>query len=416
MAGKLKIQHRDLRTGRTVWQARGRPSVPKSALWSTLDADVLVVGAGISGALTAYLLAQAGLRVVIVDRRGLVCGSTVASTALLQFEIDTPLTKLIGLIGRDAAERAWRRSAQSVQDLGRLVERAAIACSWAPREALYLAGNSLNADGLAAECAARRRIGLPSEMIGRAALRKEYGIDRAAAIRSGGAAEVDPVRLAAGFIQHAVARGARFLAPLEIASVTASARGIAARTKSGPVLRASHMVYATGYEIPRRVPARGHRLISTWAIATAPQPDRLWRSRCLIWEASDPYLYVRTTLDGRVIAGGEDQPIDDEEERDALIEAKSSALQKKLRALLPHLDATPDFAWAGTFGESDTGLPSIGRVPGMPRCYAILGYGGNGITFSMIAAQMICGYIRGPRDPDCDLFSFEAKRRQALKA
>ena len=57
--------------------------------------------------------------------------------------------------------------------------------------------------------------------------------------------------------------------------------------------------------------------------------------------------------------------------------------------LLPRIDVSADYAWAGTFGESETGLPSIGPMPGMPNCHAVLGYGGNGLTFGMVAAQLI---------------------------
>jgi len=107
-----------------------------------------------------------------------------------------------------------------------------------------------------------------------------------------------------------------------------------------------------------------------------------------------------------VIVGGEDEDIDDEAARDALLPAKIAALQRKTRTLLPWLDTSADFAWAGTFGESDNGLPSIGSIPGMPSCYAVLGYGGNGITFSMVAAQIIRMLLRGQRDPDAELFDF----------
>jgi glycine/D-amino acid oxidase-like deaminating enzyme len=378
---------------------------------AAIEADVVVVGAGVSGALASYFLAEAGLRVAIVDRRGLLRGSTVASTALLQFELDLPLSRLIEIIGRADAERAWRRSARSVRELGELVQRLGIACGWQARDELYLCGNRLDAEGLAAEAAARTRMGLPSRLLGRDELRRAYGIDREAGILSPGGAECDPVRLAGGLIRRALARGARLYAPLAITRVDASGSGVRARTDRGTCVRADHLVYATGYEIPRRVPAPGHRIIATWAMATRPQPERLWPSRCLIWEAAKPYLYIRTTPDGRVLAGGEDEDVTDARARDALIPAKARVLQEKLHALLPKLDATPEFAWAGSFGESDTSLPTIGPIPAMPHCYAVLGYGGNGITFSLVAAQLLRGYIRGPRDADADLFGFEKKRR-----
>ncbi|MHA4837629.1 FAD-dependent oxidoreductase [Sphingopyxis sp. MSC1_008] len=81
-------------------------------------------------------------------------------------------------------------------------------------------------------------------------------------------------------------------------------------------------------------------------------------------------------------------------------------LSRKLAALLPGVDATPAYSWAGSFGDSPVGTPTIGRIPGMPNCFAAMGYGGNGITFSMMAAQMLRGLICGYGDPDADLVSF----------
>ena len=135
-------------------------------------------------------------------------------------------------------------------------------------------------------------------------------------------------------------------------------------TADGAVVRAKHVVFTTGYELVKLVKSRGHQVISTWAMATAPQPDKIWPSRCLIWEASDPYLYLRTTLDGRVICGGEDEEFSDEKKRDALIPEKIAAISRKLGKLMPHLNTQPAFAWAGCFGSTPTGLPMIGAIPG----------------------------------------------------
>lgn len=176
-------------------------------------------------------------------------------------------------------------------------------------------------------------------------------------------------------------------------------------TAAGHSVRAGHVVFATGYELVKLVKPKNYTVSSTWAMATAPQPDRLWPSRCLIWQAADPYLYLRTTADGRIIAGGEDEEFSNEEKRDALIPRKVAALQRKLGRMFPNVDTEPEFSWTGCFGSSDTGLPAIGEIPGVKRCFAILGYGGNGITFSMIAAQLIQRAIVGLPDPDADLFA-----------
>ena len=81
-------------------------------------------------------------------------------------------------------------------------------------------------------------------------------------------------------------------------------------------------------------------------------------------------------------------------------------LERKLAKLLPGLDTRAEYAWAGSFGSSPSGAPSIGAIPGMPGCHAVLGYGGNGITFAMAAAQLLRASITGGRDADADLFSF----------
>jgi glycine/D-amino acid oxidase-like deaminating enzyme len=401
----LQGEHRDLRTGRTVWEAGRLPLLSRSNLRRTIETDILIVGAGITGAIVADVLTQAGFTVVIAERRAPLCGSTVASTALLLGEIDTPLTIMADRIGRRDAARAWLRSRRAVPDLARRAD--GIACDWAQRDALYLAGDVLDAQALKKEAEARQGIGWPCEYLGKDQLRRDYGIARDGAIRSRDNAEVDPVRLAGGFLRRALARGARIFAPAEITEVRPSPRQVTARARNGFAFKASALIYASGYELPRLVPRAGHRVVSTWAMATTPQPDRLWSSRCLIWEASDPYLYMRSTRDGRVVIGGEDEDFSNEAARDALMGQKVAALGRKLQALFPALDARAEFAWAGSFGDSRTGLPAIGRLRGKPSCFAVLGFGGNGITFAMIAAQLLRGYLRGPRDPDSDLFAFK---------
>ena len=123
-------------------------------------------------------------------------------------------------------------------------------------------------------------------------------------------------------------------------------------------------------------------------------------------EASDPYLYVRTSPDGRVICGGEDEDYSDAETRDAANVRKTRILQRKLGRLIPGIDTTPEFAWSGAFGATRTALPIIGPVPGMPNCWAALGYGGNGTTYARIAADVICGALAGRPDSDADLYDF----------
>lgn len=398
---------RDLRTGRPVWPNAARLVPPIQALDGPVETDVLLIGAGISGAMIAEALADAGLSVAIVDRRGAVKGSTAASTALLQYEIDTPLTELSRMIGTKDAARAWRRSRLALDALGARVRDRSIA-PIVRRDTLYLAGDMLDADGLRRECEARTGIGLETRFLDTHQLAERFGMAREAALIGYDNLAADPVQLAAGFLREAIAKGAVLLGPAEIVEIDAKKTIVVARTDGGHAIHCRHLVLATGYEFPDMVPQKGHRIISTWAIATRAQKARLWPEQCLVWEASDPYLYLRTTADGRVICGGEDEDFADDEHRDALLPAKAKTLSAKLSVLQPQLDVEPDFAWTGSFGTTRTGLPLIGAVPGQRNCWAAMGYGGNGITYSRIAAEIIRSGILGRTDPDADLYAFTA--------
>jgi len=114
---------------------------------------------------------------------------------------------------------------------------------------------------------------------------------------------------------------------------------------------------------------------------------------------------VRDTLDGRVLCGGEDEDIADAAERDALIPAKLRTLQRKLGDLLPQIDTRPELVWSGSFGETTTGLPLIGKVRHRKGCWAVLGFGGNGTLFARIAADIISTALAGGEDVDADLFA-----------
>jgi len=402
---------RDLRTGRPLWLDHRLPALRCRALKRNITAEVAVVGAGISGALIAEMLAADGHDVVVLDRRGPAQGSTAASTALVQYEIDEPLTALARKIGKADAIRSWRRSHQAVAGLAARSAERGISCDIARRDSLYLAGDRLEAAGLRREGEARRAAGIETACLSRHELKNRFGLSRAAGLVGHGNLALDPRRLTGAYLAAAIADGARLYAPVEIVDVEARPRGVTARADGGTTLRCRTLIFATGYEFPAFVPLAGHQLISTFAMVTKPQPRRLWPEQCFIWEASDPYLYMRTTDDGRVICGGEDEEFVDEDARDALLPAKVARIGRKLSKLFPELDVTPDYAWAGTFGASDTGLPSIGEIPRYPNCWAVLGYGGNGITYSRIAAEIIRTTLSGGSDPDADLYSFARRRR-----
>ncbi len=394
MLGPEDTRHEDLRSGRGPW----RPALERPlgrALEAGTRCDVAIVGGGITGALVAEHLTAMGRDVVLIDREREGFGSTAASTAMLQWEIDLRLSQLATLYGFAAAAEVYRLSFQAVEGLRRLVGDLALPCGFAPRRSVYLAAGESGSRELLDEMTIRERAGLPGSFVERGALREAFGFDRPAAIVSPGSAEADPLSLCHGLLGVSVQRGARLIRD-EAAGFDGAGRSAAVILASGRVVEADRIVLATGYVMPDVVSDHLHRVASSWAIATVPQsPQALWPGSALVWEASEDYCYGRTTADGRIVFGGEDEDFDDPGRREALGPEKAMALQARLHALIPQASLDLDHAWSGAFGQTEDGLPLIGQVPGHPRLLAAYGYGGNGITFSFLASRLIGALASG---------------------
>jgi glycine/D-amino acid oxidase-like deaminating enzyme len=395
-----------LRTGRAVWSDTRHPPLAVHALRQSLKVDVAIVGAGITGAFMAHALAPRFERVVVLDRREPGLGSTHASTAMLQFEIDTPLTRLADRIGHAAAARAWVRSWRATQALIRMVREEGIRCGLAERGALYLCGDAMGARGMEKEARARNRAGLACEFLSGRQLQARFGIARTGAILSPGAAVADPVALARGLLRRARGQGARVFAPAEVHGVMATRHGVVLDA-GRHVVEARKAIFCTGYETVLPLPARGMTITSSWAAATAPgaaYPP--WLDRLVAWEAAKPYLYLRTTADGRLLVGGEDAALDSPSYRADTLAQKGRRLAAKTARLLPGVRPAWTHVWAGAFGESANGLPVIDAVPGMPGCFTVMGFGGNGTVYAMLAARLMPGLLAGRAPADSGLFRF----------
>ena len=289
-----------LRAGNSVWERSPGTHLRTRRFTDSTRADVVIVGAGVTGAFMAYALAGRYDKVVVVDRRLPAHGSTTASTAMLQWEIDTPLTELHDKIGT-MASRAWRRSYRATQNLVKLVETENLRCGLARRQSLYLAGNDMGFRGLETELKARKRAGLAGEYLSAADLRARFGIDRTGAILSPGSAIANPVQLATGLLRRAMADGVQFYSPVEIENVVATQHGVILDTGTH-FIEAKHAIFCTGYELLKGLPTKGTKITSSWAIATPPRAHYpKWLDNTVVWEASTPYLYMRTTPDGRLV-------------------------------------------------------------------------------------------------------------------
>jgi len=211
-------------------------------------------------------------------------------------------------------------------------------------------------------------------------------------------------------LQRLVGEGGQVYDRTRIAALEPGSRHVTARTDDGISVHCRHVVIAAGYASQRWINQRVARNRSSYAFVTDPLPAATLGElqATMLWETARPYLYLRSTADHRLLAGGEDDAVDIPARRDARVDRKARKLADKVGALFPHLPLVPAFAWAGTFAETSDGLPFFGAHPQWgPRVQFAMAYGGNGITYSMIGAGLIRAAIERRRHPLAKLFSFQ---------
>lgn len=398
----------DLKSGYPYWAVKNGLMHAFPPLQADLRCDVAVIGGGITGALIADELAAHGHDVALIEQRDVGWGSSAASTALLQYEIDTHMVDLAKRYGEADAALAYVQCAESIsmlQDKARSVRDVDFA--W--MDSLYYASRGRDAKPLREEFALRQRHGFDMELLEHEEVQARYGIDAPLAILSHQAARIDPYRMAYRLLARLEKNGSAIFDRTRIERIQATSRGIALQTSEGHVIKAGHLVLAAGYANQQWLKKKVARNRSSYAFITDPiETDTLGELKdTMVWESARPYLYMRSTGDGRLLVGGEDDAIDVPARRDARVDKKARTLEKKVSRLFPAIPFRPAFAWAGTFAETEDGLPFFGpHAQHGPRVHFAMAYGGNGITYSMLGAGLLRALIEKRRHPLARLFGF----------
>ena len=377
-------------------------------LIKSIKTDVVIMGGGISGALTAHHLIEKNISCVIVDARSIGLGSTCASTSLLQYEIDTPLHKLATMVGEKNAARSYWLCKEAIDKLVTLAKKIGFS-DIQKRKSLYYAAAKKDVTDLKKEFAARKKNGFGVQFLEHDAVFEKTGIHAPAAILSSSAGQTNAYMFTHHLHQYNLKRGLEVYDRTTITGIHHKKNGVELITAGGYSIKAKKLVYATGYEVVKYISKPIIKLQSTYAIIseTLSIDKPFWKNDMLLWNTADPYLYMRTTPDNRILVGGRDEDFYSPAKRDALLDKKTRQLTRDFNKVFSTIDFIPEFSWTGTFGSTKDGLPYIGNYKKLPNSYFALGFGGNGITFSLIAAEIIANEIRGVKNKEELLFSFE---------
>lgn len=363
--------------------------------------EVAIIGGGMSGICCGLVLARSGISACVLERDAVAGASTSANTGLLQFSNDVMLTELIEQIGRTDAVRFYRECLHAVEQLALTASTLPGDIGFRRRSSLYYASSEQDLPKLRKEYEALREHGFPVHFWEPQDIASRFPFSKPGAIVTAGDAEVNPFQFVQAMANAAVNAGLLICERTEIALHRSNGGKQVLETADGASIEAKHVIYAVGYE-PEEL--RGQLIkaaINRSFAGVTPVQQSLepWHQGMMLWETARPYLYLRTTVDGRIVIGGLDEERPDPVQGEAARQKRIAKLSRQLAELFPMLDSTLDYEWSAAFGESRDNLPFIGRDPERDGVYYCLGYGGNGTVYSMMAAHLLRDLIRGESHP-----------------
>lgn len=398
----------DLSSGYPLWLVRYGMPYDYPVINSNLKTEVAIMGGGISGALVAYYLIKAGVNCVLVDARTIGMGSTCASTSLLQYEIDTPLCELQHKVGLQNAVNAYKLCDAAIDKLENIAKKIKFD-EFKKEQSLYYAAYKKDIKFIKEEFIIRKKYGFDVRLLDEKKIRSAFSFSAPAAILSEQGAQTNAYSFTHALLQASIKKGVAVFDRTLIEKITHYKKEVQLKTDTGFTIRAKKLVYATGYETVKYIDKKIVDLNSTYALCSEQgnADDAPFKNRALLWNTANPYLYLRTTSDNRILIGGRDEAFFNPKQRDKLLQKKTRQLVADFKNIYPNVELKPEFSWCGTFGATKDGLPFIGSYKKLVNSYFALGFGGNGITFSLIAAEILKDNITGKKNKFSPLFSFD---------
>jgi glycine/D-amino acid oxidase-like deaminating enzyme/nitrite reductase/ring-hydroxylating ferredoxin subunit len=407
----MKIKKKSARpqAGDSLWAKVKPPS--HRAVQSDVEADACVIGAGIAGMTTAYLLALEGKRVVVVDDGPVGGGQTQVTTAHLGSAIDDRYVEIERLHGSDGARLAAESHATAIDRIEAIAQREQIDCDFERVEGYLFAPPGESSDLLDEEFEAARRAGLKMRRASRAPWRQ---FDTGACLVFERQGQFHPLKYLVGLDKALRAHGGVIYGKTHAKSVEADDR-VRVTTAGGPTVTADNVVVATNTPINDMYAIHTKQAPYISYVVGIRVPAGLV-PRALYWDTADPYHYVRV------------QPLDDDDEHELLIVGgedhktgqaddgpeRFTRLEQWARERFGVLHDA-EYRWSGQVMETLDGLAFIGHNPmDKPNVYIATGDSGMGMTHGTIAGILLTDLIVGRENPWSQLYDPSRKPVKAL--
>jgi len=399
--------------GRSPWihqfpKSRG-PALPRYR--GNADADVVIIGGGMTGCAAAYAFAAAGVKATLLDAGKIGQGSSGSSSGWLSEDPGVGFAELEQTVGARGAKRAFQSWRRASLDFASLLRRLDVKCFIEPHPAVTVAVTPEQAARLKREQKARRAGGVDAPLLNARAIAGEVAIGAAAALRTKEGATLDPYRACLGLAAAAASRGAQLFERTAVTKVTFTRKTADVITAAGRI-RTKRIIVATGIPTPLYKSLARHFWFRTAFFAqTEAVPAKirqlLGRRDAVLRDSADPPHVIRWVGPDRIIVSGADADAPPARLRDKMIVQRTGQLMYELSTLYPDISGVqPAFGWAADYARTTERLPCIGPHRNFPHHLFAFGDASQGVTGAYLASRVLLRHHFGEMDPADEVFGF----------
>ena len=359
-----------------------------------INCDVLVVGAGVSGAITAYYMAEEGYDVVVIDKNIVGYGSTSSNVGILDIQLGMEISKLIKMVGEKKSKKCISLMLDSIEELNKITTKIEDKnnIKFKKCDSLYYTDKYMNKNNIVKEYNAKINCGVGTNFVTENnIIDLKYGLEIKDA-----SATMNVYEFTKEIIRYISKKeNVRVYEHTEACDIKSQEDYVKVVTNNKFNIKANKVIITEGAEVVKYFPEIPIELYKIYNIVTEPIENlKSYNANFTARNMESPFNYLRFTDDYRIVFGGQTTKVTEKELDDTISKGLANNRYRKLFRTLQETfynikDITVKYCFNGIYAETKDSLPIIDELPGMPNVYCNLSYGINGILFSIIGAKML---------------------------
>lgn len=373
-------------------------------LTEDIETEVVIVGGGVTGAILGYYFTENNINAVVLEKSRIAHGSTSITTSLLQYELDSNAMNLKKYTSIDNIIRSYKLGVKALDEIEEFINKNGNACDFKKVDSFLYTAKDIEIKEIQQEYDIRNKTGFPVEFISKENNEFSFNV-KAGVLSKGGGAQIDPYKYTQELLKVSCGKGLRVYENTEAVDVKYNENEVVVETTYGHKVKGKIIIVATGYNTNLFTKRAFGTKTTTFNIATRPinSIEDIYKG-VNVRDNEDPYNYLRTTADNRIIIGGEDINFIPDISNEKLCNENYDKLEQRLKNLFPKLKIDIEYRYCGAFASTQDNLGFLGKDPKNSKLWYCLGYGANGILFSVLGGMMLSKLYSGEVNKDLKLF------------